>query len=120
MGISGINPSQLISAQPAIPATVGPGAAAKDVHPVQEQVKQLGYKIDAKEDQADTYGASTQAAVSQFQKDHQLPVTGVADGATQIAMAQAIRQRQELQQQAEREKLQAISQIQKGVSSFGP
>jgi peptidoglycan DL-endopeptidase LytE len=129
MGISGINPSQLVSSQPPIPASVGPGAPAKNVQGVQEQLKQLGYTIESKEDKADTYGASTSTAVGQFQKDHQLPVTGVADGATQLAMAQAIQQKLEAEREklqatqqkveAEREKLQAFAQIQKGGSSFG-
>ena len=115
IGPGGIDPSQFISQTPPVPATVGPGSAAKDVQGVQEELKQLGYKVEAKEDQADAYGASTQAAVGRFQKDNQLPVTGVADGATQLAMAKALQQKD----QAERERLAALAQLQKGVSSFG-
>jgi peptidoglycan DL-endopeptidase LytE len=114
-GLGGIDPSQLVSSQFPVPATVGPGSAAKDVQGVQESLKQLGYKLDPNEDKADSYGASTQAAVGQFQKDNRLPVTGVADGATQLAMAKALQQKEE----AEREKLAALAQLQKGVSSFG-
>jgi len=114
MGISGINPSQLTSQPSPVPAKVGPGSAAKDVHIVQEQLKELGYKVNAKEDKADTYGASTQAAVSQFQKDMLLPVTGVADGDTQLAMERVVRMKRE----AETVRQQAQAQLQKDFASF--
>jgi peptidoglycan hydrolase-like protein with peptidoglycan-binding domain len=103
-----LNPSQWLGTQrPLTPDSVGPGSPPKDTQPVQETLKQLGYKIETKEDQADTYGASTQTAVRQFQKDHDLPQTGVADGQTQVAMLQALRDKQ----QAEREKDAFMSNI---------
>ncbi len=117
MGISrpgGINPSQLLSKQSPTPAPVGPGSPAKDVQGVQNALTGLGYRIEAKEDQADTYGASTQVAVRQFQKDQHLPETGIADGQTRLALEVALH----LKQDVEREKNALLAQLMK--TKFGP
>ena len=74
---------------------MGPGSPAQEVHGVQESLKDLGYKLDKQEDAADTYGTSTQGAVRQFQKDHNLPETGIADLQTRMSISRAQQQKQE-------------------------
>jgi len=116
VGPGGLDPSQLAGMQvPSMtPGAVGPSSPPQSVHGVQESLKELGYKVEAGEDQADAYGASTQAAVRQFQKDHQLPQTGIADGQTQIALHQALQQKH----QAERERDAFEGQLQKAMIRF--
>jgi peptidoglycan hydrolase-like protein with peptidoglycan-binding domain len=100
-GPGGLDPSQLAQVQvPSMtPPSVGPGSPPQSVQGVQNSLQELGYKVEAGEDQADVYGPSTQAAVSQFQKDHQLPQTGIADGQTRMSMLQELQRRQQMRQE---------------------
>jgi len=120
VGLGGIDPSVLSQTQTQTPMNnappVGPGSPAQDVHGVQESLKDLGYKLDKQEDATDTYGASTQNAVKDFQKDHQLPQTGVADFQTQAALLQAEQQRHQQQQELQNAK----DQYQKYQQTSGP
>jgi len=93
----GFNPSQLAQMLTP-PPPVGPGSPAQAVDGVQQTLKGLGYKIEAKEDQSNTYGPSTQDAVRQFQTDHQLPQTGIADIETRMAMVGALQQKEQARQ----------------------
>ena len=65
------------------------GMNDKDIRNLQASLRTLGYPI---EDADGTFGASTRQAVKDFQKDHQLPVTGTVDVATTDAIKIALEQ----------------------------
>jgi len=115
----GFNPSQLGQMLMTPPPPVGPGSPAQAVDGVQETLKGLGYKIEAKEDQSNTYGPSTQDAVRQFQNDHQLPQTGIADIDTRMAMAGALQQKEQARQELDGFQRQIDSQLQRAMPKLG-
>ena len=83
--------AQMLEKPAAVPPQIGPNSPPEVVHDVQLMLKQFGYKLDSKEDKANVYGPSTRAAVTQFQKAHHLPETGIADLTTQAKMMEAVK-----------------------------
>ena len=86
LGAGGAAPS--VAAEPTVvPAAVGAlarGARGERVRQLQTALAQQGFQVG--EIDGD-FGPNTAAAVSAFQSAHALPVTGVADEATQQALA---------------------------------
>jgi peptidoglycan hydrolase-like protein with peptidoglycan-binding domain len=118
VGLAGIDPSVISQMQSQMnnpPPPVGPGSPAQEVHGVQESLKDLGYKLDKQEDATDTYGASTQAAVRQFQKDHHLPETGIADIQTRMSISGAQQQKHQAEADLRNARDQFERSVQKGM-----
>ncbi len=65
------------------------GSEGEAVKELQEDLLSLGYKLPEYGADGD-FGSETKKAVEAFQRDHELPVTGIADAATRAAIETAI------------------------------
>jgi hypothetical protein len=66
------------------------GISGRDVTGLQTELSQLSYHVPEAERGESRFGAGTHAAVHQFQRDQQLPATGVVDAATASALSIAV------------------------------
>ena len=74
------------TAKPSSNSELGPGSSGSAIKELQQMLQQLGYSLSAD----GKYGAQTSSAVSQFQADYGLAITGTANDATLTLLTQMV------------------------------
>jgi Putative peptidoglycan binding domain len=69
--------------------TLGLGASGTAIARIHNALARIGFKVHPEEEQRMLFGRSTERAVQAFQRAHRLNATGIADGATVSALANA-------------------------------
>jgi hypothetical protein len=71
---------------------LSPGLSGPDVQLLHSELSQLGLTVPPAESQAQRFGPGTERAVQAFQATHRLPVSGIVDPATAVAINLAVNQ----------------------------